>query len=198
MNTAPWRLAPEPLEAREWQVLWRSNDALDLRVEVCESANGRVHRVCTGHPQAQASGAVVVCVRMIAGRPHVLFVLQRRTAPGVTLWELPRGAADADDDDPLATGLRELHEETGMEALASELLGTVYPDSGVLGGEVAVVWARAASGEARADGVETDEVCWVPQDRITDLIAQAQIRDGITLSALALVHARGLLGEPRA
>lgn len=173
-----------------WRPVWASGDALNLRVEATDTRAGTRYRVRTGSPSPTlgADGAVVLCVR---GGRELVVVEQERVGLGLRLWELPRGAADADDAGLVATGLRELCEETGIAAAEGTVLGGVHPDSGVLGTTVAVVLVHVdAAASATADGVEVDAARWVPLDALPGLVARGELRDGISLAALALLWAQ--------
>lgn len=176
----------EPVEARVWIEEWHGVAGSPVSLESTPSRFGGIlHRLKSG--TAVGAGAVVVAQRADGA---VLMVRQDRVAPGVQLWELPRGIADDIDEDLCATGARELEEETGALATATMLLGRIYPDSGILAASVGVVIAQV-DGEAELlpiDG-EVDCVDWIPEDEIDLMIISGSLRDGISLSALMLWRA---------
>lgn len=181
--------------APRWRQEFGVADAFGVRVEAAPAvdAEGRAftrRRVANG-PATTAdrpgAGAVVVGLRTDEGRRRVAMVRSTRWAPEVVLWELPRGVADAEDADLAATGARELREETGLESVAPEVLGVIYPDSGLLANAVAVVLTHVTGTEYPADG-EADEVALVDWEELPQLIRAGHLRDGISLSALALAR----------
>jgi 8-oxo-dGTP pyrophosphatase MutT (NUDIX family) len=66
----------------------------------------------------------------------------------------------------------------------------VFPDSGLIGNAVGVVHGQVAEApdELRLDEVE--DLRWVPVRDLPRLIATGVLRDGITLSALAIWMSR--------
>src|SRR5690606_3614052 len=71
---------------------------------------------------AQGDGAVAV----VTDGARVLLIEVDRPAIDRTLWELPRGQADAADESPNATAARELLEETGRVATETRLIGQIW------------------------------------------------------------------------
>lgn len=174
-----------------WEDVWSSGDALNLRVQRTITPAGPRFRVVTGNPAAgvDGMGAVTLCQRARAGRCELLFVHQTRSAIGRSLWELPRGVVDPGDASLVAAGLRELHEEAGVASQTGQLLGMLYPDSGVLGGGVAVVLTTVSDDDATADLVEVDDTAWLDEAELSRRIAAGELCDGITLAALSLWQA---------
>lgn len=172
----------------QWTTEWQAEDQL-LRVESAPLEAGgrptRLHRVVTGI--GAGAGAVAVASR----DGSVLLVRQVRIIPGVTLWELPRGSADTGDVDLVATARRELTEETGLTTLGGELLGHVYPDTGLLAARVGIVLVHVGEGATSEPDGEVEEADWFPLDGIAQMVARGDVCDGITLAALALAEATG-------
>jgi 8-oxo-dGDP phosphatase len=135
------------------------------------------------------SGVVVLAER---GDGAVALILIRRPRVGDVLWELPRGFEESDD--PLADAARELLEETGLVATRLELVGRFHTDSGLLPDHVVVVRAAVADADeaiAGGDGTADDArdvlaVRWWSRAELRAGVARNELRDGITLAALAL------------
>lgn len=131
-------------------------------------------------------GAVV-----IARRSDNRFVLLRVFRPifGTTELELPRGTGHRGEG-PESAAVRELEEETGLLALSSSVLGTVYPDSGLLTTVAYVVLVELVDGTegqpSDAEGIRGME--WTTLEGAWELVRSGQIRDSFTLCALALLN----------
>ena len=107
-------------------------------------------------------------------------------------WALPRGFSS--DADPLITASTELREELGVEATNFRTLGTFTPDSGILAQQVAVVVAQVEDPEGTPhDTQEVAETRWTPTKDLWIAVANGQIKDGMTLAAMTLARAHGLL-----
>ncbi|WP_435746305.1 NUDIX hydrolase [Nocardioides sp. SYSU DS0663] len=163
-----------------WVTVWGTTEP-PIRVERATGPTGlELHRVVVGNA---LPGAVVLAER----DDEVLLVSQYRPAIGRRCWELPRGFADhSDGGDPLVAAARELFEETGLVLEGSRSIGSVYPDTGLLAGAVAIVAGTVAHdddpGDPGTDG-EVDEVRWVDRHRFRSMVESGEICDGISLGA---------------
>lgn len=111
------------------------------------------------------------------------------------------------------TAVRELREETGIEADASQadVIQNIHNDTGVLRDDVAVVridfdsdvQRGAAIAQVPLSGVdvpatgsdwELSQMRWVPDTELKGLVSQGQIVDGPTIAAFAIC----LLHRPKA
>lgn len=111
---------------------------------------------------------------------------------GAHLWEIPRGFGEASS--PEDDARRELHEETGLVARSLSMLGSVCPNSGLLAGAVHVFFAEVESPDA-AQPAEDEfvELKWHTAAAVRELLCSAALLDGITLSAICLAAAKGIL-----
>ncbi|WP_218713936.1 NUDIX hydrolase [Arthrobacter sp. BF1] len=144
------------------------------------------HRV-----DADEGGIGVVVVATFAGK-H-LIVEHFRPVTGSTLTEFPRGFGTQPPEGRTPQqhacndGIRELLEETGLQAETAEFLGYVWPDSGILGSKVAVVAIAAQSQEpVQSNDGEIDRFRWATKEELARAIVTGEIADGITLAAYAL------------
>jgi len=111
---------------------------------------------------------------------------------GAWQWALPRGFSQ--DADPLVTAAAELREELGVEATELRLLGTFTPDSGVLAQHVAVVAAEVHDPHGSPEDVEeVAETRWTTTADLWTAIASKEVDDGMTMAAMALARAHGIL-----
>ena len=118
-----------------------------------------------------------VLVKSVRGRPMVAAIRPRGKPPGV--WALPKGNLDPGEE-PAATALREVFEETGIEGRLVEKLGDVKytytrRDRARVFKIVSFYLLRAGRGrigdiEERMR-LEVDEARWLPLDDASRLLA---------------------------
>jgi ADP-ribose pyrophosphatase len=170
MNDSPWRLA------------W-STPGERLIVEAKPEDDFVRHRTRTN---SSGDGSVVILTR----GSRILFVEVERPAVGRMLVELPRGQAETTDAGEISTARRELREETGQILGPARMIGRIYPESGLSGDSVKVVVGEVDSPDDKNDDStgtpEYTEQFWLSPDDVRRSIAEGSMRDGITLSALAL------------
>ncbi|MFZ3452516.1 NUDIX hydrolase [Arthrobacter sp. 7Tela_A1] len=176
--------APSP-----WRDVWVSPGER-LRVQARDEEDWTRHRFLSN---SEGDGAVAV----VLDGTQVLFIDAERPVIGRTLRELPRGQADAADSSPTVTAERELLEETGLTALDSTLLGQIWAESGLCADAVNVVLIRVDRRREQSPA-EYSAMHWIERERLSQEIASGRIRDGITISALALVWAQGAFGPSTA
>jgi ADP-ribose pyrophosphatase YjhB (NUDIX family) len=92
----------------------------------------------------------------------------RRTRRGDLVWGLPKGAVE-DDETPEAAALREVREESGLEAEIEDDLGTIryfYVWEGVrVRKQVRFFLMRATGGDISRHDEEMEDVRWFPMTR---------------------------------
>ncbi|HSL64308.1 MAG TPA: NUDIX domain-containing protein [Gaiellaceae bacterium] len=125
-------------------------------------------------PRELSAGAVVV--RRMRGRWWLAAIRPQGKPPGV--WALPKGLIDAGED-ALATALREVREETGVEGDAAGRLGDtryVYTRGGARIFKIVVFYlvryrrGRVGAIEPRMRR-EVAEARWLPLDEAPRLLA---------------------------
>jgi ADP-ribose pyrophosphatase len=62
----------------------------------------------------------------------IVMVEQYRHGSDTIELEIPGGMMDEGDTDPIATGVRELREETGYEGSSARLIGQTYPNPAIM------------------------------------------------------------------
>jgi ADP-ribose pyrophosphatase len=137
------------------------------------------------HPGA---AAVVPVLSDPAGAdPHILMLRQYRYAAGDTLWEIPAGVLEPNEE-PVACARRELREEAGAQADRIEHLTTIYTTPGFTDERIHLFWATGISaGEPRHEADEFIELSPQPLSRVMDMIRSGEITDGKTIIALLFV-----------
>lgn len=188
----------------DFRTVYESNNGLNVRLE----AAPRVTKAGTTylhHRLVTADGHTGTVI--IAQSGDEILVVSKESvngAPGP--WEFPRGSWDKTDTqlEPssttglvssavsqkntiLATGLRELREETGYTGKNAKILGEFVSDSSIYPQKVAVVFCAVDSSYPRheTDG-EISSSSWVSPNQLRALVAEGHIADGHTLSAIAL------------
>ncbi|MFF4342729.1 NUDIX hydrolase [Kitasatospora sp. NPDC001540] len=160
-------------------------DVYDDEVAFPDGTDGRYLRI---RHRGEGLGVVVLPVRDGA----VGLVRTYRYPLGRLQWGLPRGFSH--DRDPLVTARTELHEELGVPEAEFTFLGTMTPDSGLLADPVAVVHARVTTAPgAPLTPEEVIESHWLPLPDLPRWITTGHLDDAMTLAALTLARAHGLL-----
>lgn len=116
----------------------------------------------------------------------ILMIRNYRFAVGETLWELPAGTLEPDEE-PEKSAFRELKEETGYEAKAIALLGRFYSSPGISNEVITVYVAKDLHfvGQQLDDGetITTEVLTW---KTIYEMIRSGEIRDSHAISTFFL------------
>lgn len=122
----------------------------------------------------------------------VVLVRQYRHATRCFHLAIPRGFGKPGED-PAATAEREVLEEIGGRIASIEAIGSIHPDTGILGYDVALFRA-SISGDLVAEQAEAIEsiVALTPEE-FCARIASGEISDSFTLCAFAKIAVRGEL-----
>lgn len=73
-----------------------------------------------------------VNVIALTEQEELVMVRQFRHGSETVELEIPGGVMDSTDTSPIATGIRELREETGYEGQNARLIGDVYPNPAIM------------------------------------------------------------------
>ncbi|MBQ9066224.1 MAG: NUDIX hydrolase [Clostridia bacterium] len=141
-----------------------------------------------------------VCVLPVTDDGDVLLVRQWRYPYEEICTELPAGRLDREET-PLEGGLRELREETGMEASEVFDLGTDYPSPGYTDEVIHLYAARGLKdiGQKLDEGEYLD-VVRLPYDEALELCYRGELPDSktqILLLKYRLLEQAGRLEERR-
>jgi len=155
-----------------------SGRVIQFSTERLRYSNGREYDVdFVRHPGAAAVVAVDSSRR-------VCVVRQYRHGIHDFLWEIPAGKLDAGEP-PETCAVRELKEETGVEARQWTPLGTYIPAPAIFTEVIHLYLARDLEiGAATPDADEELELKWLPLDDAIALILQGEWNDGKTAMAL--------------
>jgi ADP-ribose pyrophosphatase len=135
-----------------------------------------------------AGGAVIVA---IDSDGQVVLIRQFRYPLGEEIMELPAGKLD-EGEDPLLCAQRELREETGCSAAQWEKLTAMATTPGFCSEVLHVYLARELRDgmQALEQGEESIAVFRVPLREALSMCADGRIRDGKTITGLALAAMR--------
>lgn len=158
----------------------RRGRVFDVTVETVTLPNGnRLDMDIIRHPGAAAIIAV-------DEREQILMLEQYRYAAGGTLWEIPAGTLE-DNEDPLNCAQRELGEEAGCRAADWLMLGTIVPVPGYSDEKIHIYLARGLT-EARQH-LDPDEIIQVrrlPLNLVLQMVVKGEIKDAKTMAGLML------------
>ncbi|MBA3237821.1 MAG: NUDIX hydrolase [Parachlamydiaceae bacterium] len=127
-------------------------------------------------------GAAVILPLM--DQDSIVMIRNKRIAIGETIWELPAGTLEHKEE-PAASALRELAEETGYQAESIQLLTTFYSSPGIsnevmhafVAKDLHFVGQKLDAGE-----VITPEI--LPWTQVMKMIHSGEIRDAKTILTL--------------
>ncbi len=121
---------------------------------------------------------------VLHGEDRVLMLWRYRFVPQRWGWELPGGIVDAGED-PHATALREVEEETGWRPERLEHVVTYQPMVGMVDSPHEIYVGRGARRVGKpTDLEEADHGVWVPLADAPGLMAKGQLMGSGTLVAL--------------
>ena len=160
---------------------------VDVSVDMIELPNGeKSMREVVHHPGG-------VCVVAVDENEMVTMVRQFRYAYGDHLLELPAGKLEKGEE-PLPAAIRELSEETGLEAANWTDLGPIFTSPGFSRETLYVYLATGLSqGEAHPDPNEFLDVEKMPLSRLVEMVDRGEIRDAKTV--VGLLKAERLLRQ---
>jgi ADP-ribose pyrophosphatase len=114
----------------------------------------------------------------------VLLVRQYRYAYGESVYEIPAGKLEPNED-PMYAAKRELEEEGGIKTDDLELLFVNYPTPGYTNEKIYIY--RAHSGEKVQAHLDEDEFLdaeFISEERVWEMLKNGEIKDGKTIIAL--------------
>jgi len=151
------------------------------RVELPARSGGTVTRELI---QTRNSVVILPMLETAPGQERVVLIRNERFAVGKTLWEIPAGTLEPDED-PLDCAYRELAEETGYEAKAMEKLTAFHPTPGLVTEYMHAYRATSLSHVGQdLDENERIEVEVVELSRALAMVRDGTIMDAKTIALL--------------
>jgi ADP-ribose pyrophosphatase len=127
-------------------------------------------------------------VNVVAVTPdnHLVMVEQFRHGSNTVELEIPGGTMDASDPSPVATGVRELQEETGYAGEEPQVIGQVFSNPAIMSNTTFTVLVQncRAEHEVQLDSGEDLVTRLVPVAEVMDLVIQGKIRHSLVVVAL--------------
>lgn len=152
----------------------------DVRACDVSGKTGKRHR----HEAVVHPGAVVILPLM--DDDSIVMIRNFRFAVGETLWELPAGTLEPDED-PETSAYRELAEETGYQAKSMEMLGCFYSSPGISNEVLTAFVARdlvfVGQDLDDTENITTEILSW---DKVQELVNRGEIRDSHALCTFFL------------
>lgn len=180
-------------EAMEWTVHgWRSmyeSDWVGMRQADVELPDGQRLWHHVAHYPAAAAAALIA-----DGDRGVLMLWRHRFITDSWGFEIPGGRVDPGER-PIEAAAREAEEETGWRPGPLTPLTRYHPSNGSSDQTFHVFMASEAAhvGEP-SDPNEAERIEWVAVDRLRGLIADGQLTDGFSLTAISTAFLLGRLG----
>ena len=148
-----------------------------MHKDIVEARGGQSVRILIDH-----NGAVAVAA--LTPENKLLMVRQYRKSYEKVLLEIPAGKLEKDED-PMACAIRELKEETGMQAEKVESLGQMYATPGYCSEIIHLFLATGLSfGEGNPDDGEFLQLVKMPLSEAIEKIETNEISDAKTMVAL--------------
>jgi 8-oxo-dGTP pyrophosphatase MutT (NUDIX family) len=127
-------------------------------------------------------------VNVIAVTPNdeLVMVEQYRHGSNTVELEIPGGMMDPHEHDPVATGARELREETGYEGTSARALGWIYANPAIMNNRshFVVVEGCVHRHECQFDHGEDLLTRLVPWKEVPELVRTGKIRHPLVVVAL--------------
>jgi ADP-ribose pyrophosphatase len=142
----------------------------------------------TGHKQDFYVIECVDWVNVIAVTPQreLVMVEQYRHGTNTVELEIPGGIMDARDASPMATGVRELREETGYEGANARLLASVFANPAIMNNTCHTVIVEDCSLKHPVEWDSGEDLVTrlVPIAEIPALVTAGKIRHPLVVAAL--------------
>ena len=117
---------------------------------------------------------------------HLVMIEQFRHGSGTVELEIPGGMMDAEDASPMATGARELREETGYAGEGARIIGEVFPNPAIMSNTCFTLHVQNCRLKHPIEWDHGEDLITrlVPVADIPSLVATGQIRHSLVVVAL--------------
>lgn len=124
----------------------------------------------------------------VTAEGKLVMVEQYRHGSDTIELEIPGGMMDTGDPDPVATGVRELREETGYVGANARLIGQVYPNPAIMNNVCYTVLVEqcVCTEKTMLDQTEDIHVTLVDPREIPQLIRSGRIGHSLVVAAFYL------------
>lgn len=170
---------------KPWPTL-RSSPVADCRVFQIRKVLRRSPRTGVEHDFFILDSPDWVNVVALTPDGHVVMVEQFRHGTGTIDLEIPGGVMDETDASPVATGIRELREETGYEGGEARIIGSVRPNPAIQSNTCHTVLITHCTlrHDTRPDQGEDLTTRLVPATEMPRLVSSGTIRHSLVVAAL--------------
>ena len=121
---------------------------------------------------------------------HTYLVGQFRYTLNEYSWEIPEGGGP-DGEEPAITAVRELREETGLQASSIELLGKIHTSNSVTD-EVGYIFLAKDLQQLEASPEETEDITVrrIPLAQAVQMVESGEITDSLSMTGILLAARR--------
>ena len=158
----------------------------DFRIFNIRSDNKTSPRTGGAHDFYVIEATGWVNVIAISTDQQLVLVEQFRHGTETVELEIPGGVMDPTDASPIATGIRELLEETGYEGENATLIGEVFPNPAIMNNVCYTVLIENCRyvKPVQFDSMEDLITTLVPLEKIPELITTGKFRHSLVVAAL--------------
>jgi 8-oxo-dGTP pyrophosphatase MutT (NUDIX family) len=121
---------------------------------------------------------------------HTYLVGQFRYTLNEYSWEIPEGGGP-EGEEPAITAVRELREETGLQASSIELLGKIHTSNSVTD-EVGYIFLAKDLQQLEASPEETEDITVrrIPLAQAVQMVESGEITDSLSMTGILLAARR--------
>ena len=170
---------------KPWPTI-RSRPLGNFRVFTLRADEKVSPRTGTAHEVYVLDSANWVNVVAVTSDQQLVLVEQYRFGTDTIELEIPGGVVDAADTSPVATGIRELREETGYEGENAQVIGTVFPNPAILSNTCFTVLVENCKLKHAVEFDHGEDLITrlVPVAEIPELVSLGKIRHSLVVVAL--------------